>query len=88
MHYIILRASLISQAVRITLFGAQAGQRWLFRRDRGWLGGHRMTDRSVLWICFAFALLGFALLTNRELSVLGFVSVAYWFSILVCIVAL
>ena len=88
MHYIILRASLISQAVRITLFGAQAGQRWLFRRDRGWLGGHRMTDRSVLWICFAFALLGFALLTNRESSALGLASAAHWPSIPARIVAL
>jgi hypothetical protein len=46
------------------LFGARAGQRWLFRPNRGWLGGNRITDRCVLWICFGFIVMGTTLVVR------------------------
>lgn len=69
---------LFGRTLRARVFGAQAGQRWLFRRNRGWLGGERLLDGVVLWICFAFVLLGIALLTNQGQSALSLTSPARW----------
>ena len=88
MHSIILRTSLFGRAMRTTLFGAQAGQRWLFRRNRGWLGGDRMTDRFVLWICFAFALLGVVLLARQPSGFLSIASSARWTAVSARIISL
>ena len=78
MHSVMLHTTVFGRTLRNVLFGAQAGQRWLFRRNRGWLGGDRLTDRSVLWICCAFALLGLALLTNQEAGFLSPTAPAWW----------
>ena len=34
------------------------------RPNRGWLGGNRITDRCVLWICFGFIVMGTTLVVR------------------------
>jgi len=64
MESILENAAHLHRSMRTAVFGARAGQRWLFRANRGWLGGDRAADRSVLWFSFAFMLLGLALLAH------------------------
>jgi len=35
MHSVMLHTTVFGRTLRNVLFGAQAGQRWLFRRNRG-----------------------------------------------------
>jgi Protein of unknown function (DUF3592) len=65
-------------ALRGMLFSARAGQRWLFRPNRGWLGGDRITDRCILWICLSFAVMGVMLLTHEGQGPLQELSAARW----------
>jgi len=78
MQDVLLHATHFCGSVRTALFGARAGQRWLFLRNRGWLGGDRITDQSILWICCGFALMGLALLANEKSGVLDVSSPARW----------
>jgi Protein of unknown function (DUF3592) len=50
--------------VRSALLGDRVGQRWIFRSRSGWLGGNRITDFSILWICSALVLMGAVLLVD------------------------
>jgi hypothetical protein len=81
MESILGNAAHLYTSMRTALFGARAGQRWLFRANRGWLGGHRLTDRSVLWISCAFMLMGLALLANDPTERLRDASPSQWPSV-------
>jgi hypothetical protein len=65
-------------ALREPLFGARAGQRWLFRPNRGWLGGNRITDRCILWICFGFIVMGTTLVLRDGPHSIYKVSSPHW----------
>jgi hypothetical protein len=64
MESILENAAYLRRSMQTAVFGARAGQRWLFRANRGWLGGDRLADRSVLWFSCAFVLMGLALLAH------------------------
>jgi hypothetical protein len=70
MELVLLRATNLYALLRVALLGDGAGRRWMFRASGGWLGGTKIADWCILWICSAFVLMGTALLVeSRILSV-------------------
>ena len=88
MQSILLHTTLFYGSLRSALFGARAGQRWLFRCNRGWFGGDKITDQSILWICSGFVLMGLALLANEKSGVLNATPPARWPTAVATIVSL
>lgn len=78
METVLGNAMQLFAGMRGVLFSARAGQRWLFRPNRGWLGGERITDRCILWICLAFTVMGVMLLAREGNDPLQEISSARW----------
>jgi hypothetical protein len=78
LNALLSNASGYYEATMRAVFGARAGQRWVFRRNRGWLGGDRITDHFVLWLCFAFAFMGVALLVKAHSGVIQTTGSKLW----------
>ena len=78
MQTVLSRFQSVGVASRQALFGERAGQRWIFRPNSGYLGGDKLTDYSVLWICSVLLILGAGVLIDSLVERAQSPSPSHW----------